>query len=154
MQTHLVSNFSERKAGQKITALIIHHTGEYPISSVFNSWNNPTEQRSAHYIVDQVGEVTLCVPEDKKAWHAGTSELWSETDVNQFSIGIELLGDGNVKAYSTPQLESVTRLAKDIVHRHSIWLNRIVGHQHIAPRRKFDPGKYFPWLRFLQEVAA
>ena len=40
---------------------------------------------------------------------------------------------------------------KDIVKRHGIRPDRILGHSDIAPLRKIDPGPKFPWKRLADE---
>ena len=40
---------------------------------------------------------------------------------------------------------------RDIVQRHNIRADRIVGHGDIAPQRKVDPGPLFPWKRLADE---
>ena len=44
-------------------------------------------------------------------------------------------------------MEAVLALVKDIVARHQIRPDRILGHSDIAPQRKVDPGPTFPWKR-------
>jgi N-acetylmuramoyl-L-alanine amidase len=45
----------------------------------------------------------------------------------------------------------VVALCKEIVARHQIRPDRIVGHSDIAPGRKQDPGPLFPWKRLADE---
>ena len=44
-------------------------------------------------------------------------------------------------------MSDVMELVKDIVKRHGIGPQWIVGHSDIAPQRKVDPGPKFPWKR-------
>jgi len=48
-------------------------------------------------------------------------------------------------------MDAVIALCKDIVARHNIRPDRIIGHNDIAPGRKQDPGPLFPWKRFADE---
>src|SRR5436190_14321682 len=111
------------------------------------------------------------VPESRRAWHAGESQWQGRSALNDQSIGIEIVyeshcprpGDGapgtpaaappadeeqgcRYEPYPVPQVELVTRLARDILARHpDIDPTRVVGHSDIAPSRKPDPGPRFPW---------
>src|SRR5690606_2055392 len=38
-------------------------------------------------------------------------------------------------------------LLKDLVKRHDLPIDSIIGHSDIAPQRKVDPGPLFPWKR-------
>ena len=42
-------------------------------------------------------------------------------------------------------------LVKDIVSRHGIRPERIVGHSDVLPQHKQDPGPAFPWKRLADE---
>jgi AmpD protein len=92
------------------------------------------------------------VPDTEKAWHAGESVLHGEKDCNEFSIGIEI-EDMTNDPYPEPQLEAAALLVSRLCRGYKISLNRVVGHQHIAPGRKVDPGPDFPWRDFLIRVA-
>ena len=48
------------------------------------------------------------------------------------------------------QIETVIALTRDIVQRHRIAPERVLGHADIAPGRKQDPGPQFPWRRLAQ----
>jgi N-acetylmuramoyl-L-alanine amidase len=48
-------------------------------------------------------------------------------------------------SYSSPQINSVISLCKQIIARYDIKPTRVVGHSDIAPGRKQDPGPLFPW---------
>ncbi len=106
---------------------------------------------SSHYVVDYDGTVFQCVSEDKRAWHAGVSYWRGATDLNSCSIGIEVchrsLGQSR---FNRRQTEALIGLCRDIIKRHRITPEKIVGHSDIAPERKADPGKDFPW----RELAA
>ena len=110
---------------------------------------------SAHYLIDRDGIVWQTVSEEKRAWHAGESRMPFPTDsrenVNHFSIGIELLGRED-ESFTEAQYQALAELCAHIIARHPI--SAIIGHQHIAPLRKTDPGPHFNWgqLRALLQV--
>ena len=101
---------------------------------------------SSHYIIDTEGRIIQLVPEDKVAWHAGKSFWRGESGLNASSIGIELQ---NPTLGQTPfppaQIDAFSKLARDIIERYQIDPRLIVAHSDIAPTRKVDVGKAFPW---------
>jgi N-acetylmuramoyl-L-alanine amidase len=111
----------------------------------------PLSRVSAHYVVDEAGQIYRLVPEEHRAWHAGASSWENEGDVNARSIGIEIVNGGHdfgLPDYADAQIESVVALLKDILARWpqlSSW--RVVAHSDVAPERKADPGEKFPWKR-------
>lgn len=111
----------------------------------------PLPKVSAHYVVDEAGQIYSLVPEEHRAWHAGASNWEGEGDVNGRSIGIEIVNGGHdfgLPDFPDAQVDAVIALLKDIFQR---WpdLNpsRVVAHSDIAPERKMDPGEKFPWKR-------
>jgi N-acetylmuramoyl-L-alanine amidase len=106
---------------------------------------------SSHYIVDFDGTIWQCVDEKKRAWHAGVSSWQGLTDINSRSIGIEICHNTlGQSAFHRRQIKSLILLSRDIINRWHIAPDKIVAHSDIAPDRKADPGKAFPW----QELAA
>ncbi len=102
---------------------------------------------SAHFYVDRGGRVTQFVDTDLKAWHAGESALGGVPDVNRFSVGIELEGD-EATPYAEEQYAALGRLLAEIRRAHPrVVPERVVGHEHVAPGRKRDPGPLFDWER-------
>lgn len=145
--SHPLPFFNERKL--PINMLVIHsmaHPAEEGIVQLHNL------QLSSHYVVDYDGTVYQCVDEEKRAWHAGVSFWRGETDINSASIGIEVchptLGQDT---FPDVQIRNLIKLCHDIIIRHNIAPQMIVGHSDIAPLRKPDPGKCFPWQQFSKE---
>jgi N-acetylmuramoyl-L-alanine amidase len=111
----------------------------------------PLPRVSAHYVVDEAGQIYTLVPEEHRAWHAGASSWEGEGDVNARSIGIEIVNGGHdfgLPEFPEAQIEAVIALLKDIFLR---WPHLtpacVVAHSDIAPERKLDPGEKFPWKR-------
>jgi N-acetylmuramoyl-L-alanine amidase len=103
---------------------------------------------SSHYFVWEDGRVSQLVAEDKRAWHAGASFWKGETDINSRSIGVEIANAGHpggLPDFPPAQIASVIALCRDIVARHRIAPERVLGHSDVAPVRKVDPGEKFPW---------
>lgn len=151
---------SPRPTGATVDCIVIHDTASDNVESPL-SWTTIESHQarvSYHYLIAKDGRVFQTVDEDRKAWHAGTSTLWGRKNVNDYSIGIAFVDLDRpgvpLDAYPAEQLVAGAQLSAGIMRRHpGIWLNRIVGHEHIAPGRKLDPGSDFPWGRFLHEVA-
>ena len=90
------------------------------------------------------------VDEARRAWHAGNSFWAGERDINSRSIGIEIANPGHqlgYRPYPEIQIEAVIALCRDIIDRHPISPERVLGHSDVAPKRKEDPGELFPWRR-------
>jgi AmpD protein len=105
---------------------------------------------SAHFVVDRRGRVTQFVPTARAAYHAGASRWRGREGCNDFSVGIELIGD-DAHDFTGRQYATLARLCRDLMRAHpKITPVRIVGHSQIAwPRgRKSDPGPLFDWARF------
>lgn len=142
---------------QNIDSLIIHY-----ISAVNIDKNHPFElsniiqifkdnKVSTHYLIDRHGDIYRLVEEKNIAYHAGKSNLNGRENVNNFSIGIELVGGENWK-FENIQYEALITLTKDIKNRYNIPITNIVGHDYIAPGRKIDPGKNFEWNKYLEGI--
>jgi N-acetylmuramoyl-L-alanine amidase len=65
--------------------------------------------------------------------------------LNRSSIGVEITGDGNRTPFTPAQIETVVRLVGVLTAMFELEAPWIVGHQHVAPDRKNDPGALFPW---------
>lgn len=140
MKQNLLPFFNERK--HPISMLVIHsYSGKDIVESFFKN------QVSAHYYIEESGEVTQLVEEKNRAWHAGVSS-WRgiDEDINSRSIGIELqsltLGQSPFKK---AQIQSLMKLCQRIIKEYDIKPQNIVAHSDIAPTRKADPGFAFPW---------
>lgn len=111
----------------------------------------PLPRVSAHYVVDEAGQIYALVPEEHRAWHAGVASWEGDGDVNARSIGIEIANGGHdfgLPDFADAQIESVISLLGDILDRWpELNAKRVVGHSDVAPARKADPGEKFPWKR-------
>lgn len=138
-------NFGERKPqGTEVNILVIHHTAMDSFESAVKWLCNEKAQVSAHYVVGKSGEVAKLVEEDKRAWHAGRGSWNQDSDVNSRSIGIELDNNG-FEPFSAKLMTSLIALTKDIMERHNIPQHNVIGHADMAPARKQDPSRFFPW---------
>ncbi|MGY2374046.1 N-acetylmuramoyl-L-alanine amidase [Pseudomonas sp. SDO524_S393] len=150
--THTSPNQNER-----VRYLVLHYT-------VFNDKNSlaalTNGTASAHYLAyshppthHKLPVAVQLVPEEKRAWHAGVSQWGNRVNLNDTSIGIEIVNAGFIEGptgpvwfpYTDAQLELVKRLAADVIKRYAIEPQNVVGHSDIAPLRKSDPGPLFPW---------
>ena len=97
---------------------------------------------SAHFYVRRSGRVVQFVGCDRRAWHAGQSSWQGVDNCNDYSVGIELEGcDG--QPFTAEQYAALEQLIEALRRRYPI--EAVVGHCHIAPGRKTDPGPCFDW---------
>jgi N-acetylmuramoyl-L-alanine amidase len=141
--------------------LVLHYTvGNF--ESSLNMLTKPSNRAvSSHYLVRDVPVRTYrLVDETRRAWHAGPSYWKGHNNLNASSIGIEIVNPGWIKdpdgtqryiPFPEAQVDEVVALCKEIVARHGIRPDRIIGHADIAPGRKQDPGPLFPWKRLADE---
>jgi N-acetylmuramoyl-L-alanine amidase len=141
-------NQGERRPDAKPDMIVLHYTGMADSQSALEKLCTAGTQVSAHYVVMEDGYIIQCVPESRRAWHAGAASWAGETDINSRSIGIEIANPGHDHGYpdfATRQVAAVTTLCRGVLTRHRISPDRILGHSDVAPSRKKDPGEKFPW---------
>ena len=108
---------------------------------------------SAHFVVARDGSITQFVPTAKRAWHAGQSEWQNKPDCNDYSIGIEIIGDER-QPFTRKQYTETARLCRSLIQQYpAIDKARIVGHEDITPGRKWDPGNQWDWVHFRRSLA-
>ncbi|SFR50547.1 AmpD protein [Thiomicrospira sp. ALE5] len=103
---------------------------------------------SAHFLIQRSGQLDQFVNVFDQAWHAGVSIYHGEEQCNRFSIGVELEGSDD-QPYTAIQYQALADLVQDLealLNQQGIYKPlEILGHQHIAPGRKTDPGPFFNW---------
>jgi len=136
---------------EPVTCLILHHTaGSLPSSLDILQGKDPKHKVGVHYLVtdEPKPRVIRLVPENLAAYHAGKSGWGKLSNLNQNSIGIEIINyDGNVYPYSDAQAEIIFALCDEIIRRHDIKPWNVLAHSDIAVGRKVDPGLKFPWAK-------
>ncbi|KAA0971409.1 N-acetylmuramoyl-L-alanine amidase [Pseudomonas sp. ANT_H12B] len=156
----------------RVRFLIFHYTAGNFSSSV-NALTGPNV--SAHYLVPDITdpsylkagytgqEVFNLVDETKRAWHAGVSQWGNRSNLNDTSIGVEIVnlatfsqGVFNFPPYQPEQIAAIENLALNILERYpDISPTLVLGHSDIAVGRKSDPGPKFPWhALYLKGVGA
>ena len=135
-------NYDLRPQGSHINCVVLHASTQRTLDATIRAFQYPKSLVSAHFVLGKDGRVFQVVPLERRAWHAGISQLDGETEVNDFSVGIELvnLNDG-IDPYLDLQYEAVARLIFQLRQRYQIPDDRIVSHRQIAlpPGRKSDP---------------
>ena len=137
---------SENFEPRKPQLIIIHHTNMRSLAEALYTLQtgNPQGRVSAHYLIGREGEILQLVADNQRAWHAGIARWAGRTDLNSASIGIELDNDGSTP-FTQTQIAALLSLLTDLTKRLGIEPQQVWGHSDIAPARKDDPNKYFPW---------
>ncbi|CAM2895208.1 N-acetylmuramoyl-L-alanine amidase [Moritella viscosa] len=153
---------------RRVRFVVLHYTAANFSASVKSLTGDSV---SSHYLIPDKTDKTYCnagfsdmrvfnlVDEAERAWHAGKSSWMGRSNLNDTSIGIEIVNQASYSngkfifpQYSTDQIEAVKSLLKNILQRYpDIDPTHIVGHSDIAPGRKSDPGSSFPWKDLYEE---
>ncbi len=148
-------NFGRKKRSLKsVKAIVFHYTGMQSERESIKRLCNPKFEVSCHYLINQNGNIYRLVQDNKIAWHAGKSCWAIFKNLNNNSIGIELVNKGHRFGYTNfkkKQLSSLINICKILIKKYKIKKKYIVGHSDIAPLRKKDPGEKFPWKKLSQK---
>ena len=155
-------NQNDRAFDQDLSLIVIHNISLPPnqfggpgIHQLFTNRLDPDEdvyyagiahlRVSAHLLIRRDGSLFQYVPFNRRAWHAGISTYQGRKDCNDFSIGIELEGTDSLP-FMLEQYHQLNKILSALIDTYpSLSHERIVGHEHIAPGRKTDPGPFFDW---------
>ncbi len=159
--------YNAKGQDSRVLFLVLHYTvGNFP-----SALKVLTEGMvSAHYLLtdEMPPRILRLVPEERRAWHSGPSAWQGHRLLNASSIGIEIVHPGFKLAplaadappgtprqriyqpFPQAQIEALIPLVRDIVARHQIRPDRILGHGEVSPQFKQDPGPTFPWALLAQ----
>ena len=135
---------------REIKLLIIHYTGMQSMRESIKRLISTKHQVSCHYLISREGKIFQMVEDNRVAWHAGKSKWGKLENLNDKSIGIELVNKGHKFGYqkfSRKQISALVKLCTQLKRKYKIKNRFILGHSDIAPLRKSDPGEKFPWLK-------
>jgi len=130
---------------EPVSALILHHTAQETDGECIELFLKPASMVSSHFLVGSEGRLWQFVSLEHRAWHAGTSLLHGRRALNRTSIGVEITGNGNHHPFTRAQIDTTVRLVGVLTALFDLKAPWISGHENIAPDRKDDPGKLFPW---------
>ncbi len=136
-------NYDQRKFN--ISMIILHYTETKTFEEALHLLTSKKRKVSSHFLIDKNGDIFNIVNLDKRAWHAGESMWKNYQDINSRSIGIEIVNSGEKvkEKFTNKQIISITNLIIKLMQKYKI--KYILGHSDIAPKRKIDPGVFFPW---------
>ncbi|WP_115719711.1 N-acetylmuramoyl-L-alanine amidase [Gallaecimonas mangrovi] len=169
-----ITQLPAKSYNQRVQFLVLHFTAEDFAGSVGDLAKG--EEVSSHYLVPESKDpsypyrrlrIFQLVAENQRAWHAGASYWQGRSNLNDTSIGIEIVNvphcdpppyplglvrrHCNYPAFDPKQIKLVIALANDILARYpDVGPTQVVGHADIAPNRKDDPGPRFPWFKLYQ----
>ena len=100
--------FSKRtRKLSKIKFIVIHYTGMQSKRVSIQRLISKKHKVSCHYLIDRSGKIIQMVDENKIAWHAGKSKWKNFINLNNSSLGIELVNRGHRWGYQSFSKEQI-----------------------------------------------
>ena len=130
------SPLNSKRPLRKSTSLIVLHTTEAPSKSALQKLSALGE---CNYCIDEKGRVYLIIDRQREAFHAGRSMWNGRTNVDKFSVGIEVCGYHD-KALTTAQFRALADLIAELKHCYKIPDHCIIPHSQVAYA---TPNKWF-----------
>ncbi len=140
------TNFSLRRPN----FVIIHHTAQNSCGQTLTTFTTPAALVSSHYVICKDGTVHHMMNDLLRGHHAGVSKWGNATDLNSSSIGIEIDNNG-FEEFTELQIHSLINVLQRLKNAFNIPVTNFIGHADIAPGRKVDPNKYFPWQKLSEQ---
>ena len=154
IKSNFSPNYSKKiRSKKEIKFVIIHYTGMQSEIESVKRLKNPQYKVSCHYLINREGKIVQMVRDKNVAWHAGKSRWKKYNNLNNNSLGIELVNKGHqfgYQSFSKEQIQSLIALCKKLKKKYTIKKENFLGHSDIAPLRKIDPGEKFPWKKLSQ----
>lgn len=146
----------------RVRYLILHYTVSDTPQSIRIFTARGGAEVSIHYLLtnDPKPVIYGIVDENRTAYQAGSDSGWkTDRSLNFTSIGIEIVNAGwregpngiTWTPFPENQIDALIPLVKEIMARHHIRPENVLGHSDIVPQRKQDPGALFPWRRLADE---
>ena len=92
-------NSSNKRPADLIKIIVIHYTGMQSERESIKRLCNSSSKVSSHYLINRRGKIFRLVQDRYVAWHAGKSCWGRHKNLNENSIGIELVNKGHQIGY-------------------------------------------------------
>lgn len=152
-------NCAPRPEGETVSLVVLHNIslppfeyGSGAVAALFTNSIRPDAHPffsqlaqlrvSSHFLIERSGRTVQFVSCNDTAYHAGVSAFRGRQACNAFSVGIELEGC-DFEPFTAAQYAALLPLLHSLTRAYPI--EAVIGHQHIAPGRKSDPGHFFDW---------
>lgn len=129
--------------------VIIHHTAQNSCEQTLKTFTQTKNPVSSHYVICKDGTVHHMLNDLLRGHHAGVSKWGNNTDLNSSSVGIEIDNNG-YEVFTEEQINSLITLLGRLKSAYNIPAANFIGHADIAPGRKVDPNRNFPWQKLAQ----
>lgn len=139
------TNFSVRRPN----FVIIHHTAQNSCEQTLKTFTLERTQVSSHYVICKDGTVHHMLNDLLRGHHAGVGKWGNNTDLNSSSVGIEIDNNG-FETFTDQQINSLMDVLGRLKRAYGIPTANFIGHADIAPGRKVDPNRNFPWEKLAQ----
>lgn len=113
---------------RKSTTLIILHTTEAPSSSALHKLSDLGE---CNFCINEAGRVFRIIDHRREAYHAGRSMWNGRSNVDEFSVGIEVCGYHD-KPITAAQYRSLSELLAELKYAYKIPDSCILTHSQVA----------------------
>ena len=129
--------------------IVVHHTASNLSSPDINVVNylatNPAKV-SCHYVVGRDGTIYRLATDDKITRHAGVSKRAGRSNMNMYSIWIEVISDWY--NYTEAQKVATRKLIIDLMDKYNIQPPSVLRHADITTRKRdIWPNFYAPLTR-------
>ena len=138
-------NFDIRKP----SLVVLHHTAQDSCQQTYRTFALDRTSVSSHYVVCEDGTITQMLNDKLRGWHAGNGSWKGFNDLNSISLGIEIDNNGS-EPFAEAQIVALMELLGRLKETYNIPTANFIGHADLAPGRKVDPSKYFPWARLAE----
>ena len=117
-------NYNRKKRPVKSVQIIVfHYTGMQSERESIKRLCNPSSKVSSHYLINRKGKIFSLVQDCHVAWHAGKSCWGRHKNLNENSIGIELVNRGHQFGYTSfkkKQISILVNLCKQLIKKYKI----------------------------------
>ena len=117
-------NYDKKKRTlNSVKFVIFHYTGMQSERESIKRLCNPRSKVSSHYLINRRGKILRLVQDRHVAWHAGKSCWGRHKNLNENSIGIELVNKGHQFGYTSfkkKQISSLINLCEKLIKKYKI----------------------------------
>ena len=139
---------TERSNSDGVRFLVIHATAGSSIEGLLSI--TKTGRAGIHYAVDRDGSIWSVSDLSRAAFHIRSNvELDGFTQLSHHSHAVTLVNDLR-SGFPPEQLGALVALTRALDEEFQY--EKIVSHQELEPERRTDPGPFFPWNEFIEQV--